>query len=131
MAKDRLPHKLAVFLQADVAGMSLISQRGGFKHLVVTSLLLLATAFLSPVYAADFDYPIKQITGKIQVIFGPLDLPDSTNRGFRNNVITVVVLKEDRIIVVENGNPITGPCNETIGIDGLDFSFHSPCSSRA
>ena len=89
MAKDRLPDKPAVILQADVAGMSLISQRGGFRHLIVTGLLLLATAYLSPVYAADFDYPIKQITGKIQVIFGPLDLPDSTNRGFRNNVIIV------------------------------------------
>ncbi len=59
------------------------------KHVIFTSLLLLVTTHQSPVYAAEFDYPIKQITGKIQVIFGPVELPDSSNRGFRNNVIIV------------------------------------------
>jgi glyoxylase-like metal-dependent hydrolase (beta-lactamase superfamily II) len=86
------PHYLRYILSIThrgVTGMSRISQPGGFKYLLVSGLLLLSTAYLAPVYAADFDYPVKQITGKIQVIFGPLDLPDSTNRGFRNNVIIV------------------------------------------
>ena len=59
------------------------------KHLIITSLFLLVTAHQLPVYAAEFDYPVKQITDKIHVIFGPLDLPDSNNRGFRNNAIIV------------------------------------------
>lgn len=59
------------------------------QNLLMTSLLLLVTTHQSPVDAAEFDYPIKQITDKIQVIFGPMDLPDSNNRGFRNNVIIV------------------------------------------
>jgi len=59
------------------------------KFLVITCLLLLVTAHQLPVIASEFNYPIKQITNKIQVIFGPLGLPDSQNRGFRNNVIIV------------------------------------------
>jgi len=59
------------------------------KYLIVTSFFLLVTLHQSPVYATEFDYPIKQITDKIRVIFGPMDLPDSNNRGYRNNVIIV------------------------------------------
>lgn len=63
------------------------------KYLTITSLFLLITTNQSPVYADKFDYPVKQITDKIQVMFGPLDLPDSNNRGFRNNVIIVSTSK--------------------------------------
>ncbi|MCP4769658.1 MAG: MBL fold metallo-hydrolase [Gammaproteobacteria bacterium] len=59
------------------------------QHLIVTGLLLLLSALQPPIYAAEFDYPLKPITDKIQVIFGPVELPDSSNRGFRNNVIVV------------------------------------------
>lgn len=63
------------------------------KYLTITSLFLLITTNQSPVYADKFDYPVKQITDKIQVMFGPLDLPDSNNRGFRNNVVIVSTSK--------------------------------------
>jgi glyoxylase-like metal-dependent hydrolase (beta-lactamase superfamily II) len=63
------------------------------RYLTITSLFLLITTSQSPVYADNFDYPVKQITDKIQVMFGPLDLPDSNNRGFRNNVIIVSTSK--------------------------------------
>jgi len=63
------------------------------KHLIAANLLLLVTAYQPPVYAAEFDYPVKQITDKIQVIFGPVELPDSNNRGFRNNVVIVQTSK--------------------------------------
>jgi glyoxylase-like metal-dependent hydrolase (beta-lactamase superfamily II) len=52
-------------------------------------LLSLASLFTFSAVAGEFDYPIRHVTDKIQVIFGPLDLPDSSNRGFRNNVIIV------------------------------------------
>ena len=60
-----------------------------FKFHIIISLLLLVTAFQLPVIAGEFDYPVTQITDKIQVIFGPLDLPSNKNRGFRNNVVIV------------------------------------------
>jgi glyoxylase-like metal-dependent hydrolase (beta-lactamase superfamily II) len=60
-----------------------------FKFHIIISLLLLVTAFQLPVIAGEFDYPVTQITDKIQVIFGPLDLPNNKNRGFRNNVVIV------------------------------------------
>lgn len=63
------------------------------KFLVISSLLSIVTAYQLPVVADEFDYPLKQVTDKIQVIFGPMDLPDSQNRGFRNNVIIVSTSK--------------------------------------
>jgi len=51
---------------------------------------LAAVAGLSQTMAADeFDYPLNRITDKIQVIYGPLEMPDEHNRGFRNNVVIV------------------------------------------
>jgi len=55
--------------------------------------LLLATASQLSVRADGFDYPVTQITDKIHVIFGPLELPDKNNRGFRNNVVIVSTSK--------------------------------------
>jgi glyoxylase-like metal-dependent hydrolase (beta-lactamase superfamily II) len=60
-----------------------------FKFSMIISLLLLVTASQLPVIAGEFDYPVIQITDKIQVILGPLDLPNNKNRGFRNNVVIV------------------------------------------
>jgi len=71
------------------------------KNLLIASLFLLVTTHQSPVDAAEFDYPIKQITDKIQVIFGPMDLPDSNNRGFRNNVI--IVRSSKGIVLMDPG----------------------------
>jgi len=71
------------------------------KRLILTSLFLLVTVFQPAVYATEFDYPTKQITDKIQVIFGPLDLPDGDNRGFRNNV--VIVRSSQGIVLMDPG----------------------------
>jgi glyoxylase-like metal-dependent hydrolase (beta-lactamase superfamily II) len=71
------------------------------KHLMITGLLLLVTTFQLPVIASEFNYPIKQITNKIQVIFGPLVLPDIKNRGFRNNV--VIVTTSEGIVLMDPG----------------------------
>lgn len=63
------------------------------KYLVFTGFLLLAIVHQSPAIAGEINYPIERVTNKIQVMFGPLDLPDSNNRGFRNNVIIVSTSK--------------------------------------
>jgi glyoxylase-like metal-dependent hydrolase (beta-lactamase superfamily II) len=64
-----------------------------FKFSVIISLLLSVTAPQISVNAGVFDYPVMQVTDKVQVIFGPLDLPDKNNRGFRNNVVIVSTSK--------------------------------------
>lgn len=77
------------------------------KFLVITSLLLLVMAHQITVIASDFNYPIRQVTNKIQVIFGPLDLPDSQNRGFRNNVI-IVSTSKGIVLMDPGGSAWTG-----------------------
>ncbi len=54
-----------------------------------TSILVLPALWYPGVQASDFDYPLDRITDKIQVIYGPLDPPDSRNHGFRKNVVIV------------------------------------------
>ena len=71
------------------------------KYLMCASLFLLATTHQPPIYAGDFDYPVKQVTDKIQVILGPVELPDSDNRGFRNNV--VIVRTSTGIVLMDPG----------------------------
>lgn len=39
------------------------------------------------------DYPMVKLTDKIRVIYGPFDLPDTHNRGFRNNPVIVSTSK--------------------------------------
>lgn len=39
--------------------------------------------------AMELDYPLTPITEHVQVIYGPLDLPNAHNQGFRNNVVIV------------------------------------------
>lgn len=72
-----------------------------FKYLIIFYLMSITTAHLSPAAADEFDYPLKQVTSKIQVIFGPLDLPDNKNRGFRNNVI--IVNTSEGIVLMDPG----------------------------
>jgi len=64
-----------------------------FKFSITISLLLLVAALQLPVIAGEFDYPMIQVTDKIQVISGPLELPNNKNRGFRNNVVIVTTSK--------------------------------------
>lgn len=54
--------------------------------------------------AADMtgmDYPLSRITDRIYVIYGPFDLPDSRNHGFRNN--PVIVLTSAGVVVFDPG----------------------------
>jgi len=41
------------------------------------------------VSAGDFDWPLERITDRIYAIYGPFDLPNPENRGFRNTVVIV------------------------------------------
>lgn len=61
----------------------------GIRQTVFAIVLMLLALRQAPLNAADFDYPLERVTDKIQVIVGPLELPDSANRGFRNNVVIV------------------------------------------
>ncbi|MEJ2142383.1 MAG: MBL fold metallo-hydrolase [Gammaproteobacteria bacterium] len=36
--------------------------------------------------SAQIDYPLTRLTDNVYVIFGPLELPDEKNQGFRNNI---------------------------------------------
>jgi len=51
--------------------------------------------------ASGPDFPLTQITQKIYVIYGPFDLPDEHNRGFRNN--PVIVLTSAGVVVFDPG----------------------------
>lgn len=60
--------------------------------LIVTALGL-AGSWSDNSRASEFNYPITRITDKIQVVYGPFDLPDKINRGFRNNIVVVHTTK--------------------------------------
>lgn len=47
------------------------------------------------------DYPLTRITDKIHVIYGPLDVPNKNNHGFRNN--PVIVLTSAGVVVCDPG----------------------------
>ena len=71
------------------------------KYLVIANLMVLITAHQLPGIAGEIDYPIHQVTSKIQIISGPMDLPDRNNRGFRNNVI--IVSTSEGIVLMDPG----------------------------
>jgi len=50
---------------------------------------------------AAIDYPVARITDKIYVIYGPFDLPNRNNHGFRNN--PVIVLTSAGVVVLDPG----------------------------
>lgn len=50
---------------------------------------------------ALMDYPLSQITKNIHVIYGPFDLPNENNQGFRNN--PVIVLTGEGVVVFDPG----------------------------
>jgi len=64
------------------------------RYLLTTTLalnLLLVTGLASA--GGVIDYPLTTIADRIHVIYGPLDLPNEKNRGFRNNVVIVQTSK--------------------------------------
>jgi len=61
-------------------------------HCINFSLLLLI-AYAGSALAEGLDYPLTRITDKIHVIYGPRELPNEKNQGFRNNVVIVQTSK--------------------------------------
>ncbi len=51
--------------------------------------------------AAAPDYSLHRVTDKIYIIYGPFDLPNKDNRGFRNN--PVIVLTSQGVVVFDPG----------------------------
>jgi len=54
-----------------------------------------------PVVNKILDYPLTKITDKIYVIYGPMDLPNDINQGFRNN--PVIILTSAGAVVCDPG----------------------------
>jgi glyoxylase-like metal-dependent hydrolase (beta-lactamase superfamily II) len=59
------------------------------------------TAYPPALSAGEFDWPLERITDKIYAIYGPFDLPNPENRGFRNTA--VIVLTTDGVVVFDLG----------------------------
>jgi len=51
--------------------------------------------------AIKTDYPVTPVTGKVHVIYGPLEEPDEKNQGFRNN--PGIVLTSAGVVVIDPG----------------------------
>jgi len=70
---------------------------------VLGALLIMYTpgGFASEPAATDKDYPLTRVTDRIYVIYGPFDLPNKTNHGFRNN--PVIVLTSTGVVVFDAG----------------------------
>jgi len=78
------------------------------KAIHVVAVALAALLFMYPPggntgepAAIGMDYPMTRITDKIYVIYGPFDLPNKTNHGFRNN--PVIVLTSAGVVVFDPG----------------------------
>ena len=84
------------------------------KTFILLSIILaLTTIALPPIMAGNsgnlkpqkpvalMDYPITQISQKIYTIYGPFDLPDEANQGFRNNPL--IILTNDGVVVCDPG----------------------------
>jgi glyoxylase-like metal-dependent hydrolase (beta-lactamase superfamily II) len=71
------------------------------QSLFMTTVCFVFTAYPLAVSAGEFDWPLERITDKIYAIYGPLELPNSENRGFRNTA--VIVLTSDGVVVFDPG----------------------------
>jgi glyoxylase-like metal-dependent hydrolase (beta-lactamase superfamily II) len=69
--------------------------------LYIASLCTFFTAAPLVVSAGEFDWPLEQITDRIYAIYGPFDLPNPENRGFRNTV--VIVLTSAGVVLLDPG----------------------------
>jgi len=49
----------------------------------------------------NLDIPVNRITDKIYIIYGPLDLPNEKNHGFRNNPL--IVLTSEGVVICDPG----------------------------
>ena len=57
------------------------------------------SAEVAPIAAPD--YSLHRVTNKIYVIYGPFDVPNKENRGFRNN--PVIVLTSQGVVMFDPG----------------------------
>jgi len=69
--------------------------------LYIVTIFTFLTVAPSAVSAAGFDWPLERITDRIYAIYGPFDLPDPENRGFRNTV--VIVLTTAGVVLFDPG----------------------------
>ena len=67
--------------------------------IAISYILFIASPFA--VSAGEFDWPLARITDKIYAIYGPFDLPNPQNRGFRNTA--VIVLTTDGVVLLDPG----------------------------
>jgi len=81
---------------------------GSFYYFILTLLSGIAlptTSFAGdtthPVITKSLDYPLTRITDKIYVIYGPMELPNEANQGFRNN--PVLILTSTGVVVCDPG----------------------------
>lgn len=70
------------------------------KVFFIVTACILCTATMA-VSAGEFDWPLERITDKIYAIYGPFDLPNPVNRGFRNTA--VIVLTSAGVVLFDPG----------------------------
>jgi glyoxylase-like metal-dependent hydrolase (beta-lactamase superfamily II) len=96
--------------QANPSGARQLLSRGWVMNKAICSVLLIFAVVLGmpprsglaeAAAVTGMDYPLSRITDKIYVIYGPFDLPDSRNHGFRNN--PVIVLTSAGVVVFDPG----------------------------
>jgi glyoxylase-like metal-dependent hydrolase (beta-lactamase superfamily II) len=71
------------------------------QALFIVTLCILFTASPLAVSAGEFDWPLVRVTDRIYAIYGPFDLPNPENRGFRNTV--VIVLTTAGVVLFDPG----------------------------
>lgn len=71
------------------------------QTLFIVLICIFFTASPLAARAGDFDWPLERITDKIYAIYGPFDLPNPENRGFRNTA--VVVLTTHGVVLFDPG----------------------------
>jgi len=78
-----------------------------YHSVLYTIALVLFGTWTACAQAGEIDYTATRITDKIQVIYGPFDLPDKQNRGFRNNVV-IVSTSKGMVILDPGGSAYAG-----------------------
>ena len=71
------------------------------QTIFIVTLCSFVTVSSAAVSAGDFDWPLERITNKIYAIYGPFDLPNPENRGFRNTA--VIVLTSEGVVLLDPG----------------------------
>ena len=56
---------------------------------------------MEPWFGRRTHYTLTHVSDNIQIIYGPFDLPDNKNRGFRNNV--VIVSTSEGVVILDPG----------------------------